>query len=35
MRSKFSLATSAALAATPALEPTIRIFSLPSYLPEA
>ena len=33
--SNCSLATSAALAATPALEPTIRISSVPSYLPEA
>ncbi len=29
------MTTSAVLAATPTLEPTIRIFSVPSYLPDA
>ena len=33
--SRFCLTTSAVLAATPWLEPTIRISSVPSYLPEA
>src|SRR4051794_2242094 len=34
MFTRFSLTTSAVLAATPTLEPTMRSFSLPSYLPD-